>query len=94
MHPGGDGMSDIELTPEALIADAPTATLVDMLRLLDELERPRGAAERRTEALISGELERRYPVVTDALNAWTHDLESELSYSDALIAALPAEALA
>jgi len=78
---------------QALFARTGTPALLASAMMLDALT-GMTREERLTLAWVCQELERRHPEVTPALEAWVLDLDSPLSQVEALIAALPAEAVA
>ena len=51
------------------------------------------ATDRMVSAWIAEEVESRYDVA-EAMDAWADDIDTEMTYTEALIAALPAEAVA
>lgn len=73
-----------------LLASVDSSTLLTSLLTLDALETPT-SDERMAKAWVCDELERRYPAVNAATLAWADDLETDLTYVQALVAALPAE---
>ncbi len=74
-----------------LLASATTAQLAICLLAIDDM--PADAATRRAGAETIEELTRRHPEVLPALDAWSLDLDTELSIIEATVAALPIEVL-
>lgn len=76
----------------ALMASINTATLVGTLLAIDSIS-PRTPDQSTARRLLIEEIEARHDV-EDAMNAWSEDVTGEVSYVQALIAALPLAALA
>jgi len=83
----------------ALVKGQSDKTLVEvMLTTAETMNRlERGSDEWKAQHIVSmavvDELESRYDV-NDAMDAWAADLDSPLSYEEALLVALPVEAVA
>lgn len=76
----------------ALLAATPDRYLVEALLDLEGKE-ARSADEDQARAWLLEEIEGRYPAVGAAMDAWSEDIESDLTYVEALIVALPEAAL-
>jgi hypothetical protein len=88
-------MNSTQLTARKnnLMASATTPTLVvTLLRI--EGTFPRTADLTHARRMVIEELEARFPEVAPAMDEWSNDLDTDITYAEALIAALPAEALA
>lgn len=78
-------------THAELLATQSTAALVESLLILDATEST--PDQRMARAWIIEAIEARHPEVNPAMDAWADDLDTEVGYVAALLAALPAEAL-
>lgn len=81
---------------KALMAGLAPRQLVSALLVLEHKD-VRSEEEKLTRAWLCEELERRYPQVIPALDAWADDVDGamgELSYGEVLIAHLPPAAVA
>jgi hypothetical protein len=78
---------EIEARRAALLAGTDTDTLLASALLLDMVVSPT-EEQRMVRAWTTGEVERRHPEVSPALDAWANDLETSLTYTEALVAAL------
>jgi hypothetical protein len=72
-------------------ASGSTATLATCLLKLDTM--PSTPETRTAASAIIEELAARHPEVVTALDAWSMDLDTDLSIAEATIAALPMDAL-
>lgn len=89
-------LKSAETRAQALMSTLSSRQLVRALLVLEGKER-RSAEEKLTRSWLCGALEKRYPQVVPTLDAWAEAVEgplSELSYGEALIAALPPQAIA
>lgn len=81
-------------TAARLLAATPTSSLIQSLLVLDAIDKST-ADQTLARVWIIEELERRYPQVDAAMNAWAdEDYDCGATYVEALLAAMPVEAFA
>lgn len=76
----------------AMFADKSSDELLSMLLAVDAVTDPSDSVFQVRFWLLAY-LEERHPVVTEPMNEWSLDLDSELSYCDALAAVLKREGI-
>jgi hypothetical protein len=84
--------NDIRTAAAAVLAGQTTAELVAALLVADAVTKT--PETRQARMWIIEAIEARYPEVNADMDAWAADVETELTYVEALIAALPVAAVA